>query len=454
VCKPRFIFFLFLCCGLSCSISAQNSEDSLLKVLATQQEDTNKVRTLNALSWLFYSTNSNRSLDYAQKTLALAEKIKDLKGIASALNTIGIAYYFKGNYPEAQKNYIRAAGILEEKKEGQSINREKLSAIYNNIAAIFLTENRYADAEKYFLRSLQMDSERGDKVGMAQSYNNIGTIYKDLSKYDQALNYYLKALALHKESHDDDGLPSTLTNIGVAYLNLHKPLIAKHYLDEASVLYRKTQDSTGMALLYYNLGDLYDEFGEYPKALLYYDSCLRLSQKNNYLGYVSYSYGSLALVHGKLKNFEKAFQYHRLYMKAKDSIYNKDNADQLSLLETRYETDKKEKELQLQAAEIQVKKLETVEANRQKTMFRNFFLIFIAFTVIFVGILVNRYKIKQKANRLLEEKNRLIEHQKGLVEQKQKEILDSIQYARRIQQSLLPNDKYIERVLGKLKKSK
>jgi hypothetical protein len=87
-------------------------------------------------------------------------------------------------------------------------------------------------------------------------------------------------------------------------------------------------------------------------------------------------------------------------------------------------------------------------------MFRNFFLVFILFTLIFVGILVNRYKIKQRANKQLEEKNQLIEHQKDLVEQKQKEILDSIQYARRIQQSLLPNDKYIGRVLGQLKERK
>lgn len=42
--------------------------------------------------------------------------------------------------------------------------------------------------------------------------------------------------------------------------------------------------------------------------------------------------------------------------------------------------------------------------------------------------------------------------QKEIVEQKQKEIIDSIQYSKRIQQSLLPKEKYIEKVLKNRKK--
>lgn len=399
-------------------------------------------------------SNSNLSLDYAQKALALARKIQDKRGIASALNTIGIAYYFKGNYPTALKHYIEAAAMLENTKEGETPERKKLGSIYNNIAAIFLAENSYKDAETYFMKSLQIDGEMGDKAGMAQSYNNIGTIYKDLNQYDKALNFYLKALALHKESHDAEGVPSTLTNIGVAYVNTKKYVLGKKYLEDAERLYRTQHDSMGLALIYNNMGDLYYDQKEYTRALLYYDSCLILSERNNYLSYISYSYSSLALTYGKQKNFEKAYRYHRLYMAVKDSMYNKDNREQLSELQTRYETEKKEKEFQLQASELQVKKLETDEANRQKTMFRNFFLVFILFTIVFVGILINRNKIKQRANKQLEEKNALIEHQKNLVEQKQKEVMDSIQYARRIQQSLLPNDKYIARVLSQLKDRK
>lgn len=429
----------------------QAKEDSLLKVLAGQKDDTNKVNTLNNLSWQFYNNNSNRSLMYALQALKLGESLHFTKGLAAALNTIGIAYYFKGNYPEALNNYVRAARILEQEpaEKRDEGNKKKLSALYNNIAAIFLTQSRYIDAENYFLKSLNIDGELGDKKGMAQSYNNIGTIYKDLEQYEKALNYYLKALALRKEIHDNEGLPSTLTNIGTAYISTHNTKMGNRYLQEAMDLYKKNNDTMGIALTYNNMGDLYDELGELSKSAAYYDSSLSISSKRDYLSYLSYSYQSLSANFKKQKKFEQALNYHMLYMRAKDTIYNRENADRLTELQTEYETEKKEKELKLQFSELQIKKLEAEEANSQKAMFRNFFIIFIAFTSIFVAILINRYKIKQKANKQLEEKNLLIEQQKDLVEQKQKEILDSIQYARRIQQSLLPSDKYIARVLNR-----
>jgi hypothetical protein len=40
------------------------------------------------------------------------------------------------------------------------------------------------------------------------------------------------------------------------------------------------------------------------------------------------------------------------------------------------------------------------------------------------------------------------------VEEKQKEILDSIHYAKRIQKALIPSDKYIDKNLNRLQSTK
>lgn len=430
---------------------AQQREDSLLKALQRYDDDTNKVKTLNELGWEFYDNNTEKAMHYAQQAAALADKLNFKSGQVSSYNTIGIVHYFKGNYPEALNYYLKAARLLENDRSIPN-GRKKLGALYNNIAAILEEEKQYDESENYFLRSLQIDGETGDKHGMANSYNNIGTLYKDREQYDKAINYYLKALALRKEIHDLEGMPSALTNIGVAYVCQHNIQLGEQYLGQALNLYRSNQDSMGIALTYNNMGDLFYEMKKYPKALACYDSCLKLSLKNSYLSYISYSYASMALVYGKERNFEKAYEYQRLHMSVKDSIYNKEKTQQLLELQTRYETEKKEKELKLQATELQVKRLETDEANRQKTSLRNYFMVFIGFALVCIFILVNRYKLKQKANQQLEEKNLLIEMQKNLVEEKQKEILDSIHYAKRIQQSLLPSEKYIERMMSEQKK--
>jgi len=68
----------------------------------------------------------------------------------------------------------------------------------------------------------------------------------------------------------------------------------------------------------------------------------------------------------------------------------------------------------------------------------------LALILVFSGFLFKRFKVEQG-------QKKVIENQKQLVEEKQKEILDSIHYAKRIQQSLMPTDKYIERNVTKLK---
>jgi hypothetical protein len=64
----------------------------------------------------------------------------------------------------------------------------------------------------------------------------------------------------------------------------------------------------------------------------------------------------------------------------------------------------------------------------------------------------NRFKITQKQKVIIEEQKKVVEEQKHLVEEKQLEILDSIHYAKRIQNAHLPSEKYFVRSLGRLRR--
>ena len=68
--------------------------------------------------------------------------------------------------------------------------------------------------------------------------------------------------------------------------------------------------------------------------------------------------------------------------------------------------------------------------------------------ILFVSILYSRIK---KARRDLIKKNEEIQLQKMIIEEKQKEIISSINYAKRIQQSILPTEKYLDRIFKQLK---
>ena len=116
-------------------------------------------------------------------------------------------------------------------------------------------------------------------------------------------------------------------------------------------------------------------------------------------------------------------------------------------MEDKYKNQKKQLQIENLNKENEIKevKLEQQTAKTQNLYILSALLLIVIAT-IFIG-----YKNKQKANELILEQKREVEFQKAIVDGKQKEILDSIHYAKRIQQSLLPKDKYIEKNLNRLK---
>ncbi len=141
---------------------------------------------------------------------------------------------------------------------------------------------------------------------------------------------------------------------------------------------------------------------------------------------MSYSYGCLAIMHAKNGNFVNAYNFQCLYMQIKDSIFNKENAAQLSEMQTKYETEKKEKEL-----------IKSKADSEKQNVIKNAFIAGFIFMILLAILIFRGYQNKQKSNVLI-------------TAQKQKEILDSIHYAKRIQDSLLPSEKNIERTLKRL----
>jgi serine phosphatase RsbU (regulator of sigma subunit)/Flp pilus assembly protein TadD len=436
VLKHRSLFFLLFIC-LCCSAPA-STVDSLKNALTSAKEDTVKVKVLNSLAWEFQSSNTPQSLQYAQQALALAKQLNYKSGLISAYNSIGIAYYFTGAYPEALRNYFEAIKLLEE-----SGNKKRLGGAYNNIAALYLEQEQYPDAEKYFTKSLEIDKALDDKEGMAQSYNNLGTIYHDQGRDDEALAYYFRALHLREETGDKEGMPSTYSNIGNSLMNKKEFAKAAEYMTKALNCYKENGDTMGISLAYVNIADLLTEKKDFAKAVVYYDSCITIAKKYNYRDYLSYAYRSMADADARMGRFEDAYTYHQLYMNVKDSMYNKENAQQISEMQTRYETEKKEQEI---SGLMKDKKIREEEISRQSLLTRGIALVVVLLLIVTL-LLVRGYYRKKKGNTLLALKNEKIELAYNIIEDQHKDIMDSINYAKRIQQAILPPDAVIKKYL-------
>lgn len=127
------------------------------------------------------------------------------------------------------------------------------------------------------------------------------------------------------------------------------------------------------------------------------------------------------------------------YADLKDTISNRESKRNIAEMQARFDSENKEKQIALLEQQSHIKEL---EADRQKNI-RNFIVVGLVLVIILAIVIFNRYRIKQKANKQLETAYHLIE-------EKNKDITASINYAKRIQQSLLPTEKYIQRTLNRL----
>ncbi len=473
----------FLSCFLvliSCSLLAQQYKiDSLITVLKTSKQDTSRINTLLQLSRHYSNTGSNEpARQYAQQALQESEKLNYKKGLAGAYNNIGVVYWNKGDFEMAKDFFSKALNTYEEIG-----NKTGIANAINNIGLIYWTQGNFEIALNHLLRSLKIWEEIGDKGGIGMSYLNLGNIYMNQSNYDKALEFYSKSLLINKETGNKALEATNYNNIGIIYEykgNLEKTL--ENQL-KALKIREEINDKKGVAMSYNNIGLVYYEQGKYKNAL---ESQMKAQKINMAIGNkqgLAVSYSNIGNIYFKEKKYDdavhynilslnlcksigfklgvrdafialydlyeetgdykQAYNYHKLYTEIKDTLYNEQSSKQMTEMNTKYDSEKKDKELIKKDIEITKQQAETEKKNLQ----RNAFIVGFALVLILAFFIFRGYRQKKYANKLLEGKNLLIENQKLLVEEKTIKITDSINYAKRIQQAILPTNEVIKSVL-------
>ncbi len=382
--------------------------DSLWSKVKSANSDTQKVNSLNKLFQFFDANNSDSAMKIGEQALKLANKIGYSLGQAGANNNLGTIYFYKGNITKSLQCYLNAAQALENDKSGsskQTFFRKQLSSTYNNIGTIYLRQKLYDEAEKYFYKSIKIDRDINDKIGMSHSYNNIGTIKEEVNKYDEAIKNYEIALELKKEANDTDGIASTLINMGVIRMNQNKFKESEEYFANALTMSKRTNNMQDEALALINMGDMFYLKKDYSKSVPYYEKGISVCKKQKYAQFLSYAYSSMSQSYFRMKDFEKAYGYYELHVRTKDSLYNNENAKTIHELEAKYESGAKEKEIKLLTSEKVVKDLEL----KEKKILIYFFVVGIVLLSLFVFIALNAYRQKRNANKELGIKNEKIE---------------------------------------------
>ena len=434
--KLFLIFYLNLTLGIS-----QTKIDSAINIMNIETiHDSTKIQNLfdAASSFSFENPDSTiKLLDIGLKKIESSNQIFEKDSIeklrknfyrGAYYNMKGICFYLLQRNSECLNMWLKAEKIAQIENDTNFLLRTNM-----NIAIVYSSTGKNKEALKIYNDLKKIFENKKDTVGMITASLNISTILKEKDTVIQLMN---SALELAYEFKGKNLLTNIYAILSATYLDTNSKNTfslskSKQCLDSLIHYANKQKNNEYKKFYYSTISDYYILKKQYDLALINAKKGAELSKEMT--GLISPEMlSTLYQIEKKLKNYKKAIMY------LEEMVENKDSLDKLSAKEdlVKYESEKefeiKQKldslkhidEIRIQQAEIKTQK--TIEG------------------VLFIGILLVIsflvFVYKQLNN---------TKKQKDLIEEKQAEITDSINYAKKIQDAMMTSSVYLKETLPK-----
>jgi len=409
-------------------VVAQANIDSIQKLVNVK---TGKVK----FKYLLKLSETNRAagrydiaLIFAKQLLELSISDTSLHDEQSACFELGAIYQNKFEFDKSLKYYLKASELYE-----QENILAGLATVKNNIGEVYRHMRNYSNAIEYMNAALEINKKLENPAGIAFSENGLGAVYYDMNELEKAVVYFKSALIYYKLNREFTNVALSQNNIGSIYNELEKYPEAIANYQAAMAVFTQLNDSVNYAMCLANVGNVYNIMGDYKKGIECSLYALAISTRLNDRFNIAACYVFLAEGYQFSGDYKHAFEYQTKLLNLKDTIYDLETNQNIAEMQTRFDTEKKEKENQILKQEND---LQILSINRQKII--NYSVSLGLLLVLGLAFFIYKgYKQKQKANLQLEEKNLLIEEKNKIVEEKNKDITDSIRYAKRLQTAIL-----------------
>lgn len=467
--KFKVLIFVFFLASKIAIFGQSQSQiiDSLIVSLKTAEKDSVIVNNYIYLSSYFFEKNFKKSKYYANQALDLAGKLNYKTGQAQSLFLLGNTEHKLGKLKSALKHYLQASLLYKNQNKNYYLarsyaemgnvqaslgdmvssikNHQKAISIlkgldnsvgvahcYSDLGSINHMQKNYEQSLSYFTKAKKIFEHEKDDISLAKLYNRVSLVFRDKGEIDKSLSYDYKALLIQEQLRDQTGMAQSNLNIGETSILQKEWKRAQGYIDYAAKLYRDTEDQIGISKCYLINAKIALLQHKINIAKDNLERCIDIAIQSNALPELVDAYGVLSEIYAGNNEKEKAYDYLIKHNNLKDTLFSIERSRQFSEMEVKYQTEIIEEKLE----EANVEKEE--EANKAFTFTLSFFLGSGIFLVI-VLLMKRKHKESQDNNKHLERKNKLIE-------KKNNEILDSILYAKRIQEAMLTSTSYIDQI--------
>lgn len=371
-------FFLFF------FISVFSQENKLIDSLKTKLNNKltadEKIKIYDDLIWTYKEKSIDSSLSYSKKALKIVDNTSNKKLKAQLFSDIAGVYMLNGNLILCQKMYWKALAIREKEKDTLGIGKIKA-----NLAVVYTRYNRLDSAMSNSLAAMKIFENKGYKGYAYTLKGNIATIYESIKNYKKALGYNLEVLEYSLQTKNNRLTSKIYGNIANNYLYLKDTINAERsylksieisrkienyytlgaslnnlsglYFDrkqvkkgiktaEEALKYRKFLNSEiEIADLYYSLGRKYFNIYRFKKSQDYFNKSRKIYENSRDLDKLANTYNFLSILSGKNNNTKEMVFYRKKSDAVFEEYISSKNTKEITELETKYETEKKEKEL-------------------------------------------------------------------------------------------------------------
>ena len=352
---------------------------------------------------------------------------------ANIYGFISFLHFSLGEYEPAVSFCMKSVDFAE--KTGK--NRIKGPA-YNTLGLIFAekTPPDYQKALEYYLKSETLLKPYNIPRNMGLIYLRLGNVLTHLSKYEAAEEYLNKALKIGDSTNLVEIQKWTLETYGKLYMKSGNTKKALPIIKRSFEMSEKMKDFIGMASSAYELSNTYYSLKDFKNAARYADTSIAVSSRIQQLNILHQALGLRADIYENEGDFRNALNLFKKNKMLLDSISKTESVKNINELEQKYKTQKQQKELAEKEGQLLVQQTEMKQQRQQ----RNYFVGGLILLSLFLVFVYRGYKNKVRTSKVLAEKNHLIE-------EKNREILDSINYAKRIQTAILPPQKQVKEYL-------
>lgn len=406
----------------------------------------------------------NTMLSLALLCLDSADSEANLTLYSNIYLSIGQNYKTQGNYVLALSNYKKSYDMAEKSK-----NLYQQAGICINIGNLFKDQREFKDAIAYYSECKNIGEKYGFLIRKAQGVDGIAQLLSAQEKYHLSIAKFKEASDIYQLINDNSGKARALHNIGVNFADLNLLDSSFQYLKQSLIIKEQLNQPTELASTLNSIGSVYLKLGYPSKARDYSERALKIAEENNNIDLLLAIYESMFEIYESIGDFKSSLKMHKLFMATRDIVNSEKN--QKELFKRKYEIEYEKQAALDSLANVEKEKLAKEELNKQKAvsdkqkaeikqkrtqqyaLFGGLGLLF-----IFTGFVYNRFRVTRKQKGIIEnqksevetqrdianEQKEEAERQKHIVEEKNQEIMDSITYAKRLQEAILPPPRLVK----------